>query len=287
MTLRSTGELCSALRAARDVALLAYTLPPGPVEDALLAAAARGAHVCVRLEGRPYADARGGLALANRRAVERLARAGADARLVDTDPDAPAPIHAKALVADGALFLDDRNWTRGDATILRDTSVSDRRVVADAIDGRADAAHGRFAMRKRDALASEARLLQSAARGDDVAVASESFGAGNAVYAALDALARAGAAPRLLVNAHDAARNPREASALRRLQRDGVRVRLTADDEKFALAGARGWIGSANATAAFAQPDQLDWGLRSDARAVVGALRTRFEARWRAARPLA
>ena len=67
---------------------------------------------------------------------------------------------------------------------------------------------------KRAALASEARLLAEASRGDDVIVQSESFGEGNRVYAQLDRLAMAGAHVRLLVNARDLHGSSTERAAL-------------------------------------------------------------------------
>jgi hypothetical protein len=133
---------------------------------------------------------------------------------------------------------------------------------------------------KRNALAAEAALLATASRADRVLVESESFGAGNPVYSALDALARRGAAPRLLVGARVLARNHRERATLERLQRDGVDVRVCKDSEKFALAGDRAWVGSANASFDGGRDDMTDWGLATANRSVVSAARARLEARW-------
>lgn len=279
LSLSSTGDVVHAVRASHRVALLAYVLRPGPVEDALLAAARRGAQVTVRLEGAPRFDPDGTLLQQNRDAVRALAIAGADARLVSG-----RTLHAKAIETDRDVFLDDRNWPAdGEDTIVRDDFARDRRIVDAAVRGRDAPADACFAMHKREALAFEARLLANPARPDDVVVESESFGNANRVYAQLERLGDAGAAPRVLVSSRDLQSSPRERAAIVALERHGVRVRAIDADEKFALAGTRAWIGSANASAAFDRPDQLDWGARTDDATIVAALRARFEQRWAAA----
>ena len=85
--LSSTQELLAAVRSAHDVSLTAYTMPQGAVLDGLVAAAERGTHVRVRLEGWIYregdTDGWTGSALqANRAAVSALKKAGADAELL-------------------------------------------------------------------------------------------------------------------------------------------------------------------------------------------------------------
>ena len=113
-------------------------------------------------------------------------------------------LHCKAALVDGTLFLDDRNWPDDGAdTIVRDDFPRDEQIVRDAVAGAVDAPTPFFAVAKREALASEARLLHEAHAGDDVIVESESFGANNRVYSAIDALRRAGAHVRLLVSARD------------------------------------------------------------------------------------
>ncbi|HTV92013.1 MAG TPA: phospholipase D-like domain-containing protein [Verrucomicrobiae bacterium] len=289
MTLSSTAELLSSIERARDVSLIAYTLPQGRVLDGLAAAAKAGTHVRVRLEGYIYKDD-GGVTAANAAAIAELRAVGADAQFVHPDQHAPdAMLHCKAALIDGELFLDDRNWPDDGAdTILRDDFSRDARIVADAVAEREDAPTPFFAVAKRESLASEARLLNEARRGDDVIVESESFGANNRVYAALDALGRAGAHARLLVSARDMQGNVNEQGALRKLSADGVIVRVCDADEKFAVVrGSRGWIGSANATAAFDHPDQFDWGARTDAPAILAHVRRTFEERWQHAAPLA
>lgn len=288
LTLSSTRELLSRIQGARDIALTAYTLPAGRVLDGLAAAARAGAHVRVRLEGYIYKDD-GSVGDANASAIAALRAAGADAQLVHPQQNAPdAMLHCKAALVDGTLFLDDRNWPGDGAdTIVRDDFARDAQIVRDALDGREDAPTPFFAVAKREALASEARLLHEAHTGDDVILESESFGANNRVYKAVDALGREGAHVRLLVSARDMQGNANERGALEALAAHGVAVRVVDADEKFAVVdGGRGWIGSANATVAFDHPDQLDWGARTDAPSILAHLRQTFDQRWAAAQPL-
>lgn len=285
ISLSSTTELIAALAHARDVSFIAYTLPEGPVLEALANAAKRGADVHVRLEGYIYNDD-GTVGDSNARAIARLTNAGADAKLVHDGSDAPdAMLHLKGAVVDDTLFLDDRNWPDdGGDTIVRDTFSVDARMVKDAAGGTGDRPTSFFAVRKRDSLASEARLILETGANDDVIVESESFGSNNAVYSAIDAAAHRGAHVRLLVAQSDLENNPHEAASLAHLIADGVQVRVCDADEKFAvIRSARGWLGSSNATVAFSHPDQLDWGMRTDDPQVLGHLRNAFESRWAAA----
>lgn len=261
--LSSPSALSGALGCAKQIAVQGYTLRR-PMLRVLESAAGRGAQVSVELEGSPRDDPHGGLARENRRIVAELRSAGVDARLGD-------PVHAKAIVADGTLFLDDRNWNASDI-VLRDDDPADAASIP---------------MLKHEALAAEAAMLRAAAREDGVLVASESFGCCNSVYSALSALAKRGAAPRLVVCERELHGDARERNVLRALERDGVRVRVSRDTEKLALAGDRAWIGSANATVAFGRADLPDWGLRSRDPAIVAAVRERIESEWNRARPLA
>ncbi len=123
--------------------------------------------------------------------------------------------------------------------------------------------------------------------GDDVILESESFGASNRVYSALERAVLRGAHVRLLVSERDSQGNAHELAALLRLQKDGAAVRTCGADEKFAIVrDTRGWLGSANATAAFDHPDQLDWGARTDSPAILAHLRHAFEERWNSAAPV-
>lgn len=284
--LSSTAEVVRALSTARDVTVLSYTLRPGPVRAALESAARRGARVRVRLEGAPFSDAKGALARSNRRIVAELASCGADASLAHVNPTAgEAPVHAKALVADGRLFLDNRNFGSGDF-IVKDDRPADACSVLDAFAGKPrNERRVAFAIEKGDALEREAELLQTARPGADAIVQSETFGYG-AIYSALDALGKAGAAPRLLVSDREARPRSRERQALERLAADGVCVRLCRDSEKFAVVGTRAWIGSANASPAFGDPPVIDWGIGTSDRRIVAAVRDRVESRWATAKPL-
>ena len=284
--LSTTGEATAAVRGARSVDLLAYTLQRGPLLDALESAALHGAKVRVRLEGAPFGASARGFARYNGGIVRELRHCGAEAHLARATAAArkQPPVHAKALVADGTLFLDDRNWGESDF-VVTDSDPNAAQEVAAALGGGMphDASGAAFALSKSGALKLEAELLRHARNGDHVIVESESFGAGNAVYVALDDLAREGCKPRLIVSAREA-RNVPERGALARLVRDGADVRVTCATEKFALAGAHAWIGSANASLAFGKFDMLDWGACTNDAATVAAARARVEARWSSAK---
>jgi hypothetical protein len=209
----------------------------------------------VEVERRPYHNPH--LARENRKVVNELRAAGVDARLSD-------PIHAKTIVEDGTLYLDDKNWGQCDL-ILRAGSTDDI---------------GSIKMVKHEALEAEAQLLRSARSGDDVIVESESFGTHNAVYSALDKVARRGASLRLLVCERELRGNVREREALGDLVRDGARVRICENSEKLAITGNGAWIGSANATIAFGKSDLPDWGLATNDDSIVRAVRDRIEDVW-------
>lgn len=260
----SVTAMVRALSRAQTISLVAYQLPYGAILDALKDAARRGARVGVNLEARPFPDRGGGIALHNRHVVDDLRRSGVDARLVDDRGD--APLHAKAARIDGVLYVDDVNFAnRG--TLLRITANSPSPVWS-----------------KGRALAIEAALLERSRRGDAVEVETESIGGGNAVYGRLLRLGLAGEHPRLLVSSE--AVTGKERTRLVRLAQAGVEVRTCSADEKFALSGQRAWIGSANATAPYPNPDTVDWGLATHNRSIVRHLRAQFESRWEHARVL-
>ncbi|HVN70111.1 MAG TPA: hypothetical protein VMU38_10745 [Candidatus Binatia bacterium] len=261
LRLSSTREVLTALHGAREIAVEAYTLH-GCVLRAVEAAARRGADVEVALEASPAGDARSRLAGENARVAAELRAAGASATLRHG-------AHAKEIQADGALFLDEKNWHLGDLVL------------------RADAAGAAsIATTKDDALDREARLLRASRAGDGVIVESESFGCGNPAWSALRALGRAGARPRLLVSERDLRGSGRERAVLSSLARDGVRVRVCKDSEKLAACGDRAWLGSANATVAFGRWNMTDWGLCTDDATIARAVRDRLEDAWLRARNL-
>ncbi|HEY3675599.1 MAG TPA: hypothetical protein VGK84_06365 [Candidatus Tumulicola sp.] len=282
--LSSGTAALAAVGKGRDIAVIGYTIQSRPMLDALEGAARRGARVTVRLEGQPYDDPRGSFAGHNRNLATSLRRNGVRVHL--TRGAADGPMHAKALAVDGKLYLDDRNWARGDL-ILRDDDPADAAAVRATASGRAADGRPEFALRKRQALRLEARMLQKAATGDRVTVETETFGTSNAVCRALDELGKRGGHPRLLVQRRPLASNPRERAALARLVRDGVEVRTTDDTEKFAVCGSRAWIGSANASPAFGDPDIIDWGACTRNRTVVASVAARLAERWQQGRRFA
>jgi hypothetical protein len=259
--LSSTDAMTSALSRARRVSLVAYQLPYGDVFDALESAARNGASVDVRLEGRPFPDRKGGIAQHNKNVVSELRRCGAEARLVDAEGQ--APLHAKAARIDGVLFLDDVNFARG-GTVLR-----------------ASRHPTHIAWSKPAAQRLEAGLIATR-RSGIVEVETESVGSGNAVYAKLLRLGLAHRRPRLLVSRD--ALTAKERTCLTRLGAAGVEVRACGAREKFALAGARAWVGSANATSPYPRCRTIDWGVVTRSRIIASDLRAEFEDRWRLAR---
>lgn len=260
LQLSSLDDAVGRIATASSISVEAYTLH-GPVLDALEAAARRGACVVVELERSPYGDRNHHLAVENARIARELHAAGARAKLADR-------VHAKTMVVDGMLYLDEKNWHRGDI-VLREND----RAEANAI-----------AMTKRDALAREATLLSAATARDDTIVESESFGFGNATYASLKKVGLAGSRPRLLVSDRDLRGNRRERAALEHLQRDGVQVRVCKDSAKLAVCANDAWLGSANATYAGGRFAMPDWGLCTKNAAIVNAVRTRLESEWSTAK---
>lgn len=258
--LSSTRDAVAALARAKEIAIEAYTLH-GPVLHAAEEAARRGARVLVRLDGDPYGDAHARLKGENARIAAELRDAGAR---VSLEPS----LHAKEIRADGVLYVDEKNWHDGDV-VLRDSDPADAASIP---------------CLKSAALASEANLLLGATAADRVVVESESFGCCNVVYGALKRLASEGAAPRLIVNARDLGRSPRERHALQRLIQAGVRVRVCDDSEKLAAAGGRAWLGSANATCAYGTYDEIDWGLSTNDAVIAPTVRERLEQEWDGAR---
>jgi phosphatidylserine/phosphatidylglycerophosphate/cardiolipin synthase-like enzyme len=260
LALSSLHAVLDALQTARRIDAKAYTLH-GPVLRALEAAGRRGAVVNVELAKDPFDDRRGRLRCENRRVAAELRENGVRATLVRGE-------HAKTIAADSMLYLDAKNWNLGDLIVAEDDPA--RAAAIPAV--------------KHAALEEERRLIEGAARSDDAIVESESFGCCNAVYAALERLARKGAAPRLLVCERELRGNRRERAALHRLAREGVRVRITSDSEKLAACGDGAWLGSANATVAIPGDENADWGTQTREPAIAVAVRKRLEERWQSAR---
>jgi hypothetical protein len=290
IALDTAAGFVRTLENARSVALTAYTLREGRVLDALVAAAQRGAEVRVRLERDPLDDAAGTLHAANAATIGALRAAGASAEV--TEPGEPV-LHLKAAVVDGVAWLDDRNWASGGAErIIRDTDADDVAAVTSAV-AEGPGADGHLATNKSGAQQLEGDVIARAGSAPLV-VESESFGNGT-IYNALLHRAQAHLPTRLIVAGREVAEagNRTERSHLAHLAALGVAVRVGDPkrgdlDEKLAVAGADGWVGSANAT--YARGDagaQRDWGLATREPGIVDGLRSAFARNWLAARPLA
>lgn len=193
-----------------------------------------------------------------------------------------AEVHLKAAVADGIAFLADRNWTSTSETVLATTQTDDVAAVRAAIDGRF-VATADLATEKRAALALEAETIRSGT-GDRVDLESESFGACG-VCAALRRRAETGARVRLLVSGRIAfaSTSGTERAVLGGLAKSGIEIRTTEANEKLCIAGAAGWVGSANATYEYAPTS--DWGYEFRNSPVIAHLESTFEHSWKTARP--
>ena len=257
----STAAAMQAISTGSQIAVEAYTIPERMVR-ALEAAAARGAHVSVRLQESPFGSSGAHLARVNRRIAAQLRAHHVSTKLRDE-------VHAKAIAVDGAWYFDEKNWRGGDLVV--------RASGAEAAS---------IPMTKAQALRREAQLLRRATARDAPIVESESFGSGNCVYDALKARALAGAAPRVLVGSRILHGNGRERKVLEALMRDGARVRVCKDSSKFAACGDRVWLGSANASVTVAGDRMSDWGAYTSNRRIVAAVRQRLETQWKSAREL-
>jgi len=255
---------------AHDVILSSYLLAPtGAMTRALCAAAAHGGRVHVVLDGSAFGSA----AAMNERSTALLRQAGVRVEFTR------APLHAKAAVVDGRIYLTDRNWTRSRAElVLEDRAAADEPIVLRAITG-TSGANGRLTTRKTDSLVAEAAIIARGS-GHDVAVETESFGLSTRVDEALLARRRRGDRVRLLVDEREYRGSPLERDQLAALVRHGIEVRVGRSGEKLAVDGASAWIGSANATPGL--PDQVDWGITLPA-SLAGNISRQFEANWTAA----
>jgi phosphatidylserine/phosphatidylglycerophosphate/cardiolipin synthase-like enzyme len=273
--LADVRDVIIAVGRANAVTLSAYTLSPrGKMSAALLAAAARGAHVSVALDGGAF----GAAARSNARTIAEFGKRGIRVHLTER------PLHLKAAVVDGTVFLSDRNWTsgRGHEVVIRDPYPGDRPIVERAILGETGS-NGHLWLRKAGALAAEARLVTQRAS-HEVFVESESFGAGTPLYDALVARARARDAVHLIVASFEYRRSTAEQRAIAELARDGVSVRIGTSGEKLAIDGSNAWIGSANATRGL--PNQVDFGFIFHNREIAAQLRAQYDANWNQATPL-
>jgi phosphatidylserine/phosphatidylglycerophosphate/cardiolipin synthase-like enzyme len=245
--------------------------PDGPAQQALLAAARRGAHVVVTLQREPWNDPDG--AVFNARSAHALSRAGAHVTLLDREQ---ARFHLKAAVCDGVAYLDDRNWTKhGHEIVVADDAARDVALVRAAVTRRAAGSDRTLALRKDAVLARETALIRSA--GDAPVIVESEYADESPLVDALRKHAERGA-PAMLILGRGRRHGPREPALIASLRRAGVDVRETGINEKLALVGNRAWIGSANATvAASGIAGQIEWGVvtrkRELVKAVAAALR--------------
>jgi PLD-like domain len=285
VSLASTAAMVSSLQSAHDVTFSSYFLKPGPVEEALVAAARRrGVRVHARLEATLYGGS-SRMTAQTRSAFKSLQKVHADVRAVHArDTDGPA-LHIKAAVCDGVAFLDDRNWNMYGDTVLRDDTPSHVRAIRDAILHQHTAGVGRLALRKGDALQAEAHML-SASHTRVVDVETEFLG-GTGVSKTLRELRARGVRCRLLISEraykHDCKTTH---TAAQSLAGTGVDVRLVTASGKIAIAGTHAWVGSANATSIYPHADAVEWSLTTSDKRVLRTLKKRFDMRWKAATPL-
>jgi phosphatidylserine/phosphatidylglycerophosphate/cardiolipin synthase-like enzyme len=125
----------------------------------------------------------------------------------------------------------------------------------------------------------------AASRGDRIDVETETISTRAAAYSELKRLAGKGVHCRLLLSSKRLDAKTRDAA--KRLCDAGVTVRAVASTDKLAIKNGRyAWVGSANATSAFYNGDQTDWGLRTHDSKLVRAIESRFDANWRVGRAL-
>jgi len=271
LSLSSVPDVVARIGDARDVAFGSYFLPRGPMRDALVGAAERGAHVAVTLQADPYRNPDG--KRDNREAARLLSAAGAEVTLLRSTR---VPFHLKAVVCDGVAYLDDRNWTaRGPEMVIADDDPRDLALVRDALCNARGGSDATLATRKDEALRREVELVESAG-GAPVVVETERVRA-SALTEALRRHARAGS-PTTLIVGRTRHHSRGERSALRSLAGDGVVVREGGTNEKLALVGSTAWIGSGNATGTSGRgAAQIEWGLITHDASLVGAVRSALE----------
>jgi hypothetical protein len=268
-TLVPLDDALGAVDSAQDVHLSAYLLDPrSSIVSHLAKASSRGATVSTTLTGSGLSNA-----VQQNSDMQRD-----DAALHITL--SPEPLHIKALVADGQVFLNDRNWGR-DSIVLQ-MPGEDRGAILEALAGR-PATVGPLTLSKGAGIAREALLISTAQ--SSVEFASESFSDNNQVYDALRAALARHVAVTVVVSAADAQPNPKDPKDVARAKAErhsldvlmgaGAHVRLISATDKIAVVdGMRGFVGSTNATAGV--PDQVDWGLVSLDSDIVRALDARF-----------
>jgi hypothetical protein len=272
----SYQAFASALASAQAVDLSAYTLGHGTTERALLAAAAHGAQVRVRLAGTVYGDPSGMLARHNSEEVAELSEHGIDAAIL-----AGGDLHLKAALIDGYAYFDDRNWCGDSDLIVASDAASDLAATREALDGAevAPSADG-LVFTKGDALKEEADVLLHA----QGAIALQTETLGPSLITKSLYLAAARVPVRVLVKRSAALANVRIKAVLAKCGAVGVEVRTTGGNDKFCLDATDGWVGSANASGS--DPHMSDWGAPVKDLASLAQLQARFEKEWTRAKPV-
>ena len=263
LRLSAFSEAIAALGRGRDIAVKAYTLTDRLIHEIELRAK-DGANVSVTMEADPSGSHPDQLQRRNEHVASKLRSCGVDAVLQRN-------VHTKTIAVDGTVFFDESNWRDGDLILSG--------AAGDA---------GNVASLKSSALSDESAMLDCArSEGTSGAIVeTETFDRFNVVSKALREMAERGMSPRLLVDGRALRHNKKEAVSLAWIQRQGVDVRVCNDTEKFALAGNRAWLGSANATSAYGGHDMTDWGVVTEDSAIVAAVHDRLETRWANAREL-
>jgi nucleotide-binding universal stress UspA family protein len=271
LSLSSVPDVIARIGDAHDVSFGSYFLPHGPMRDALVGAAERGAHVTVTLQADPYRNPDG--KRDNREAARLLSAAGAEVTLLRSTH---VPFHLKAAVCDGVAYLDDRNWTaHGPEMVVADDDPHDVSIVQEAVRDARAGNDATLATRKDEALRREIQLVDTA--GDAPVIVETERVRSSPLTDALRRHARSGA-PTTLVVGRTRHHSRGERSALRSLARDGVVVREGGTNEKLALVGSAAWIGSGNATGAWGRgAAQIEWGLVTRDASLVAAVRSALE----------
>jgi hypothetical protein len=244
----SYDEAYDAIQRAKWVEMTAYTLVPQSAIVRLLEAKARN-HAYVKLaltgDGFDYALQQ------NQQVANLLHPAGVHVILTSY------PLHMKLLFTPSATFVTDTNFTRRGLYIR--LNREERAAAAKALLGQ-DAYAGGFTTTKGRSLSVEAAMLNEGF--GPLSVETESFGAHNPVYDALEHALASHRGVLLVVNSNDARHNESEHAAISRLESLGARVVYSTASEKIASNGSHCWVGSSNSSPQLF--DQVDFGLRID-----------------------
>lgn len=263
-----------AIDSASTITLSAYTLAPSytigattrpnPIITHLAARAAAGAHVSVVLTGDGFDYA----LEQNHDVSEILTRAGARVRLTSY------PLHMKALVTDGrTIIVSDENFSK--SGLYETLPPAMGATVERAILGTAGY-YGPFTTAKATSLNVEAALLEEP-HAHALYIETESFGANNSVFDAINSTLASGHDVVLLANAKDARESRGTIPAIQSIADaypKHFRAYLVRATEKIAINGDHCWTGSSNSSPGL--PEQIDFGLRIDEPAACAYLLQRL-----------